>query len=72
MSKEKELVCKECGNNSFQFKWIIKNRKHELALLYCHEGMCYQFQDSIIKCPKCAIKSEYELEDFLKVQEAKK
>ena len=72
MSKEKVMLCKNCGGNAFSFKWVIKNEKHRLALMFCHDGIGFQLTDSIIKCAKCGKESEYELEDFLEIKEAGK
>jgi len=70
MSKEREMICKNCKGNAFSFKWKIKDEKHGLTLMFCHTGIGFQLTDSIIKCVKCGKESEYELEDFLEIIEA--
>ena len=47
------LVCKECGGNSFTFRWRWKDTADLITLTMCHDGYGFQFEDADITCNKC-------------------
>jgi len=63
------MVCKECGNDSFKFKWEYKDKDEEMRLLLCHDGWGFQLTDAKICCSKCNKWVEYESEDFITIKE---
>lgn len=63
-----KLRCADCDHIRFTISWVYETKEQEIALLLCHDGYGFQFEDAIIKCADCGcVKS-----NIVKVGEAKR